>query len=182
MMSPNIDVAMSCELSTSRARASRSFIPLLLAGALSLPPQLVLGDQMELRVKYSCGKTQMNLEAFSADGGGPEAPFLESETDHSAVWNLDRLMRKLPIIKTCTIDGHEITAVITQHCASRPGIGISAAMYTDTKVTIKSQKEVIADHHPSSRPSALVIPARRTCLRRFFRKCSYALHSQEPET
>ncbi len=30
----------------------------------------------------------------------------------------------------------------------RTGFGISAAVYTDTRVAIKSEQEVTADHHP----------------------------------
>jgi hypothetical protein len=37
------------------------------------------------------------------DGGGQDNPFKESDTEADAIWNIDRLHRKLPILKVCVV-------------------------------------------------------------------------------
>src|SRR5258708_29741589 len=95
-----------------------------------------VADQLEQGIQYSCSSTEVKLESIWKDGGGQENPFKESDTETAALWNIDRLRRKLPILKVCQVGRHKITTVIFKQCASGNGIGPSAAMYVDDQVSV----------------------------------------------
>jgi hypothetical protein len=95
-----------------------------------------VADELEQGIQYSCSSTEVRLESIWKDGGGQENPFNESDTETAALWNIDRLRRKLPILKVCQVGKHKITTVIFKQCASGNGIGPSAAMYVDDQVSV----------------------------------------------
>jgi len=93
-------------------------------------------DELEQGIKYSCSSTEVKLESIWKDGGGTENPFHESESEHTALWNIDRLRRPFPILKVCQVGIHKITTVISKQCVSGGGISPSAAMYVDDQVSL----------------------------------------------
>jgi len=95
-----------------------------------------VADELEQGIQYSCSSTEVRLASIWKDGGGEENPFSESDTETAALWNIDRLRRKLPILKVCLVGKHRITTVIFKQCASGDGIGPSAAMYVDDHVSV----------------------------------------------
>src|SRR5579863_3428304 len=81
-----------------------------------------VADELEQGVQYSCSSTEVRLVSIWKDGGGQENPFNESDTEAAALWNIDRLRRRLPILKVCRVGKHKITTVISKQCASGNGI------------------------------------------------------------
>lgn len=78
-----------------------------------------VADELEQGIQYSCSSSEVRLESIWKDGGGQGNPFNESDTETVALWNIDRLRRKLPILKVCQVGKHRITTVIFKQCAIR---------------------------------------------------------------
>ena len=96
-----------------------------------------VADELEQGIQYSCSSSEVKLESIFRDGGGDENPFNELDTETAALWNIDRLRRKLPIIKVFHVGKHRITTVIFKQCAVHDGgISPSAAMYVDDEVSV----------------------------------------------
>ena len=72
-----------------------------------------VADELEQGIRYSCPSSEVRLESIWKDDGGQENPFNESDTETAALWNIDRLRRKLPILKVCRLGKHRITTVIS---------------------------------------------------------------------
>ena len=103
----------------------------------------VFSDELEQGIRYACSGDAVEVESIWKDSGGAENPFKESDTDGAALWNVDRLQRHLPIIKTCQIGKHRIMTVISKLCASGNGIAPSAAMYVDDQVSVNKGHIVV---------------------------------------
>jgi hypothetical protein len=112
-------------------------------------PSKSSADELEQGIRYSCSSTEVKLESVWKDGGGQNNPFKESDTEGSALWNIDRLHRELPILKVCMVGKHKVTAVIFKQCVAGNGIGTSAAMYIDKEVSVGQLGAAAADgSHP----------------------------------
>ena len=111
-------------------------------------PDTVKADVLEQGITYNCSKTEVSVESFTKDGGGQEEPFLVFESEKNATWNIDRLTRKLPIVKTCAIGIHEISVVISEHCAADDGVAVSVAIFSDTKIVVSGKDKIDASNPP----------------------------------
>jgi hypothetical protein len=112
----------------------------ILAGLL----RTASADELEQGIQYSCSNTELKLQSTMKDGGGEKNPFDEMDTPNAGLWNIDRLKRKLPIVKICLLGKHKLTAVIFQQCVGGGGVAPSAAVYADTEVTIDKSGAIIS--------------------------------------
>jgi hypothetical protein len=106
--------------------------------ALSLPSRSLADESdVERGISYTCDSARYELKIATLwrDGGGAEDPFVQFEKEDSALWNVDRSPRALPMIKTCAFGGHKIVAVFFKSCALDEG-GYTVALYSNAKVSV----------------------------------------------
>src|SRR2546427_479565 len=84
--------------------------------------------------RYICDPTKGVLRITSGfeSGGGADDPYQQSNKEHTALWNYDRLREPLPIIKACPVGKRKIVTVITKGCSARQGGGApTVRLYVD---------------------------------------------------
>ena len=108
----------------------------LLATHAVMAATVCYADQMEdgVHYQYDSSKGQLTISSFEADGGGAIDPIEQFETASEARWNIDRLHRNLPVVKTCTLGSHQIVFVMGKGCVAGNGFVPTVSLFTDVEI------------------------------------------------